>query len=255
MFTAEERRRLRDKLLAIARGDGRIGGAAVTGSGAAGAEDEWSDIDLAFGVTSSASLADVLADWTDLMYRDYGAIHDFDVVSGTWIYRVFLLKSTLQVDLAFAPQSDFGARAPTFSLIFGDAVDLPVAPPHVATNLIGMGWLYALHARSCTERGEVWRAEFMISGLRGQVLALACLRHGLPHLQGKGFDRLPATVRGPIEQALVKTLEPEELWSAFGVAVDALMVETRLVDRALADRIEPALRELARLRHSDTRGG
>jgi len=255
VFTPEDRRRLRDGLLATARADGRISGAAITGSGAAGAEDDWSDIDLAFGVSPGAQITDVLADWTNLMYRDHGAIHDFDVVAGTWTYRVFLLESTLQVDLAFAPQSDFGARGATFRLLFGAAVDLPDAAPPVARNLIGMGWLYALHARSCTERGEVWRAEFMISGVRDQVLALACLRDGLPHLQGRGLDRLPETVTRPIQQALVKTLEPGELWRAFGVAMDALVAETRLVDRSLADRIEPTLRELARPRPSNTRLG
>ena len=255
MFTPEGRLRLRDELLATARSDLRITGAAITGSGAPGAEDDWSDVDLAFGISGSAHLTDVLADWTELMYRDHGAIHDFDVVAGTWIYRVFLLETTLQVDLAFAPESDFGARGPTFRLLFGAAVDLPDAAPPVAKNMIGMGWLYALHARSCAERGELWRSEFMISGVRDQVLALACMRHGLPAAQGRGFDQLPATVTHPLEQALVKTLEPGELWRAFWVAIDVLVAETRLVDQALADRIEPTLRELARPGPSSTRPG
>jgi hypothetical protein len=50
------------------------------------------------------------------------------------------------------------------------------------SELIGMGWLYALHARSSIARGRVWQAEYMISGMRDQVLALACLRHRLPGL-------------------------------------------------------------------------
>jgi hypothetical protein len=248
VFTPEGRRRLRDRLLAAARADERISGAAITGSGAAGIEDAWSDIDLAFGVSNTAQMTDVLRDWTESMYRDHGALHDFDVVAGTWVYRVFLLEDTLQVDLAFAPELDFGARAPTFRLLFGAAADLPDAAPPVAANLIGMGWLYALHARSCTERGELWRAEFMISGVRDQVLALACMRHGLPTSQGRGLDRLPATVTRPLEQALVQTLEAGELWRAFAVAMDGLVGETRLADPALADRIEPALRELAKPR-------
>ena len=34
----------------------------------------------------------------------------------------------------------------------------------------------------------------MISGMRDQVLALACLRHGLPAREGRGMDGLPADV-------------------------------------------------------------
>ncbi len=49
------------------------------------------------------------------MYHDYGAIHHLDVLSGKWIYRVFLLPNSVQVDLAFVPSAEFGARARTCS--------------------------------------------------------------------------------------------------------------------------------------------
>lgn len=54
--------------------------------------------------------------------------------------------------------------------------------------VIGLGWLYALHSRSCIERGKVWQAEYMISAIRDQALALAALRHRLRATQGRGFD-------------------------------------------------------------------
>src|SRR5580700_5239730 len=101
MFTPEERARLRSGLLDYAAGDRRISGAAITGSLAAGREDQWSDIDLAFGVGDAAELPNVLADWTSYMYHRHLALHHLDVRFGEWIYRVFLLPSTLQVDLAF----------------------------------------------------------------------------------------------------------------------------------------------------------
>lgn len=63
----------------------------------------------------------MLADWTVLMYRQHGALHHMDVLSGATVYRAFLLASTLQVDIAFAPEAEFGAIAPTFRLIFGTA--------------------------------------------------------------------------------------------------------------------------------------
>jgi hypothetical protein len=247
--------RLRDELLARARTDVRIRGAAITGSGAAGAEDAWSDVDLAFGVAPNALMADILRDWTELMYRAHGALHDFDVVVGSWTYRVFLLESTLQVDLAFAPASDFGPRGATFRLLFGSAGELLVTAPPVASNLIGMGWLYALHARSCIERSELWRAEYMISGLRDQVLALACLRHSLPTAQGRGFAGLPASVTGPLQEALVRILEGDDLRRAFRVAIDGLLNEARLADPTLASRIGSTLLELARPRPSSPRLG
>jgi predicted nucleotidyltransferase len=49
VYSPDERDRLRDALVAAARRDERIAGAALTGSASVGAADRWSDVDLAFG--------------------------------------------------------------------------------------------------------------------------------------------------------------------------------------------------------------
>ena len=129
MFTTEERESLREALIAAASADERLSGVALTGSAAHGALGRWSDIDLAFGIADPARLRETLGDWTERMHREHGAVHHFDVTRGSWVYRVFLLESTLQVDLAFAPAAEFGALSPTFKLLSGTSVDLPQAPP------------------------------------------------------------------------------------------------------------------------------
>lgn len=244
MFTSDERAALRDTLVAAARADRRIDGAALTGSAAAGAEDRWSDIDLAFGLAEGADQAAVLAGWTASMYAAHGAVAHFDVPRGGTIYRVFLLASTLQVDIAFAPAAEFGAIAPTFRLLFGTARDQPAAAPPEAAGLVGMGWLYALHARSSIERGRGWQALSMIDGLREQVIALACLRHDLPAWQGRGVDRLPAAVTEPLLGSLAGSLDEATLRRAFAVATEALLTEAGHVDPELAARLAAPLRAL-----------
>src|SRR5687768_4752806 len=118
MFTTEEREELRAELIGAARADQRIRGAATSGSASVGNEDRCSDIDLAFGVREESEVEGALADLSARMFDRHGALHHLDVPSGAWIYRVFLLPSTLQVDIALAPASDFGPRAPTFKLVF-----------------------------------------------------------------------------------------------------------------------------------------
>jgi hypothetical protein len=141
--------------------------------------------------------AETIARWTDRMYGEHRAVHHVDIVSENKLYRVFLLTNTLQVDLSFWPSSDFRALGDRFCLLFG------TARPSEAEELIAMGWLYALHARSSIARRRVWQAEYMISGLRDQVLALACLHRGLPVFEGRGMDRLPAEILDSILPALV----------------------------------------------------
>jgi hypothetical protein len=244
MFTPEERARLRSDLIARATGDRRISGVAITGSAAAEREDRWSDIDLAFGVADPDGLQEVLSDWTEQMYGQHLALHHMDVPAGAWIYRVFILPSSLQVDLAFAPAAEFRALAPTFRLVSGEANEPRYLPSPRAADLIGPGWLYALHARTCIARRQLWQAEYMISGVRDQALALACIRHGLPAVHGRGMDQLPRGVTAPLESALVRQLDAAELGRALRAAIHGLLGEIRSVDEELAGRLELTLTRL-----------
>ncbi len=244
MFTPEERARLRFELLEDAARDSRISGAAITGSGAAEQEDRWSDIDLAFGVGDAAELPNVLSDWTARMYVRHSALHHTDVKSGGWIYRVFLLRSSLQVDLAFVSCTDFRALAPTFRLVYGRANEPRYALPPQPPDIIGLGWLYALHARSCIARHKLWQAEYMISAVRDHALALACIRHGLPAAHGRGIDRLPSGVTAQLEESLVRHLDTVELLRAFRVVTDVFLREIQSADSELAGRLQEALTRL-----------
>ncbi|MGI8626815.1 MAG: hypothetical protein ACR2J5_09660 [Geodermatophilaceae bacterium] len=254
MFSPEERVRLRDALVSTAEQDERITGAAETGSAAVGREDRWSDIDLALCVTSDGDLGQVIADWTDRMYEEHGAVHHVDVAWGATVFRVFLLSSTLQVDLAFWPAAEFGAIGPAFRLLFGTANERQARPTPTGAELIGMGWLYALHARSSIARGRVWQAEYMISGLRDHVLALTCLRYGVPASEGRGMDSLPPDVTGAMTGALLSSLDDAELRRAFGVASEALLREVGHVDVGLMDGLAGPVRELAGMGESPSVG-
>ena len=248
MFSPEERDSLREQIVTAARADERITGAAITGSAALGHQDRWSDVDLFFGVRSLDDIAGAMAGMTELMYREHGALHHFDVVAGPATYRVFLMASTLQVDLAFTPASSFGAVTPTFKVLFGDPVEREHYAPPASLSLLDYGWLYALHARSSIERGKVWQAEYMISLVRDQVLAAACVRHGLVWREGRGMDKLPVEERARFAGAIVRSLEAKELRRALAVAIDCLVGEIGVVDAPLAARLEPALRELVATR-------
>ncbi len=245
MFTAEDRQRLRDELVSVARADARISAAALLGSSALGREDRWSDIDLALGLACDADRTLAIADWTDRMYSEHAAVHHMDVTRGETLYRVFLLSSTLQVDVSFWAQAQFGAIGPNFRLLFGTAAKPLAAVAPSPVELVGMGWLYALHARSSIARGRAWQAEYMISAMRDQVLALVCQRHGVPAVQGRGMDDLPPEAKVAIAPGLVRSPDIPELKRAFAAITQALLAEIERTDPGLANRLTKPLRELA----------
>lgn len=84
----------------------------------------------------------------------------------------------------------------------------------------------------------------MISGVRDHVLMLMCLRHGVPHAQGRGLHLLPAATTAAVEPALVQSLDAAELRRAFRASVDVLLAEVAEVDAELAVRLSRTLREL-----------
>jgi hypothetical protein len=241
VFTTAERSGLRSHLLERAAKDQRISGAAITGSAAAEREDAWSDIDLAFGIVDGTDLSSVLSDWTTYMQDTQAALHHVDVKFGAWVYRVFLLSNTLQVDLAFAPASEFRPLATTFRLVFGIANAAADSPPQRQAEIIGLDWLYALHARSAIARERWWQAEYMVSGVRNNAFALACVRCGLPVVHGKGFDQLPAGLKLEFAGALVRKLERGELLLAFRAAVELLVREIADFDKELGLRLKQTL--------------
>ncbi len=77
----------------------------------------------------------------------------------------------------------------------------------------------------------------MIDGIREQVTALACRRHGLPSYEGRGVDDLPEAVLNLLAGTLVAGLDDVQLSSAFQAAVQALMREAELADPDLAGRL------------------
>lgn len=244
VFTEIDRQQIREALLAIATADKRITGVALTGSASRGGEDRWSDIDLAFGIVDGVELDEVVGDWSNQMYEDYGSVHHLDVPVGNSIYRVFFLASTLQVDLAFCPQKEFRASGPAFRLLHGIAAEPIMNSLPTWQQEAGLAWLHALHARSSIERGRIWQAEYMISGIRNHLLMMICLRLNVSPYQGRGLDLLPSESTEKLRHTFVQTLDVAELRRAFMSVTESLLAEIVMFDSELASRLSEPLREL-----------
>jgi len=219
---------VRERVLAIARGDSRVAAGAAVGSLALGGGDRYSDLDLTFGVADGVPIAEVLEDWTHALSVELGAVHLVDLERSPTTYRVFLLADLLQFDLSLTPASQFVPAGPRFRLLFGQTATgvAPRAPtPPVAADLFGWGVVYALHTRACIERGRVWQAEHYGGAVRDHALALACLRLGLPAVQARGYDDLPAEILAAYAATHVDSLEPARLRAALAASVRALLDE------------------------------
>lgn len=239
VFTPKERQHLRDKLIDWARADPDVVGAALVGSATTGREDEWSDIDIAVQVKLGVDPGEVAGRWTARLYGELGAAHHLDVHASGALYRVFLLASSLQVDVSFWPEQQFRATGPGFQLLFGTPKPPSDSPSLNVTHEVGLAWLYALHGRSAIARGKTWQSTVMLDHLRDQLLVLACARHGLSSHHGRAADRLPVSFLNGLARARAASLDRDELVRSLDELLSELEREVEAHDSTLAARLRP----------------
>jgi hypothetical protein len=246
VFTVEQRDALRDHVLQLAEEDHRVVAGAAVGSLALDGGDQFSDLDLTFGIADHTPITEVLDDWTHTLVGDRDAVHLADLQRGPTIYRVFLVPDALQFDLSMTPAAEFRPAGPRFRLLFGDtaAGDYEGSTPPVAHDLFGWGVIYALHARACIERRRVWQAEHYVGAVRDHALSLACLREGLPAVQARGYDDLSPETLARFQDAHITALEPGPLRAALAASVVALMREGAEARLPHADVVAQRLAEL-----------
>jgi hypothetical protein len=236
VFTVEQRDALRERVLRLAEEDDRVVAGAAVGSLAVGDGDRFSDLDLTFGIADHVPVTEVLDAWTTALIEQLGAVPLVDLARGPTLYRVLLLADALQLDLSMTPAAQFRPAGPRFRLLFGETAagrsEVPTPPGQlfipilpVAGELFGWGVIYALHARACIERRRGWQAEHYVGAVRDHALALACLRRGLPAVQARGYDDLPAATLARFEATHVGAVEPGALRAALAAAASALMRE------------------------------
>lgn len=245
MFSATDRATIQAALIARAETDPRVIGAALVGSAARGNQDDWSDIDLALQLADGVDEQHLVDEWTRAIDDEHGLSDTHDVRAAGARYRVFFLSNSLQVDVSFWPHDKFRATEPGFEVLFGTPNPPTEPTPSDTSAMIGMGWLYALHARSSIARGKLWQATSMLDGLRGQVLALMCVRVGLNAWHGREIDRLPAHDLARLEATLIGRLAVDDLDRARIALTRMLLDEVKTTDPDRARRLQPAIDTLA----------
>jgi predicted nucleotidyltransferase len=245
MYSVSERSEILRRLVDRAESDPRIAGAALVGSTARDAEDRWSDIDLVLQLGPAAHEPTVVEDWTRAI-DEFGIADTLDVFSRGTRYRVFFLRSSLQIDLSFWPHDRFRATEPAFRLLFGTP-DAPTPPPTPdADGTIGMGWLHAIHARSAVARGRLWQATMMLDELRNGLTTLMCIRAGLNPWHGREVDQLPSEDLSRLETSRAQRIDAETLDRSRILMTRQFLDEVALHDRDRFERLRTPFAELVR---------
>ncbi len=236
MFTAMQRQDVGNRLIAAAEATGGFSAGAVVGAAAIGSLDPVTGIELIFAAAPDVTIDRLRDGWSELMYRDFGAIHHTADAGGT----VYLLRDLLTASIAIVPAARFGPRpGEPFQQVFGPAGPQAAAPSGTP-ELVGPAWLAALRTRAALHRGDGPSASLALDDLRDALIALAGARTGAPpgYLEPADRDRIRATETGSRDVGSVAR--------AFGVAVQILDVELQAAAPAVADAVAlPLLEEVA----------
>ncbi len=158
------------------------------------------------------------------------------------LYRVFLLASTLQVDMSFWSYDEYGGRGnEPFAVVYGQAPPESAGSTFDPSFALDMGWLYALHARSALARGRVWQALYMINGLREQLVSCLTSRAGLNPVQGRGVDELPATLLLRLQRTIPTVTTEVELRAAYRAELEMLGEDRPELREVLAELLSTSV--------------
>jgi hypothetical protein len=220
---------------------------ALLGSAARQSEDEWSDIDLAVRLAPDAALGPVARDWTEWLASLAEMTDHLDIHAWGALYRVFLCRNGLQIDLSLWPWDKFRpVNGEPMRLVFGDCLQPELAPQGEWAEYAKMAWLYALHAHSAIRRGRALQADLMLTNWRERIMSLAALRHSLNPAQGRGAHLLPDDVQDAIERSRPADLRPDELHRALAQTADLYLAELRHHDLGYADKLAAPMAAMAR---------
>jgi hypothetical protein len=203
--------------------------------------DEWSDLDLTFGLKSGVDTKSVLDEWTALLASEFGVVTHFDLRRGAAIYRVILFQSGLELDLSVVPETEYGALGPNFKLLFGTAIERTSFPEPSTDELIGWCWHHVLHANSAINRERYWQAVFWLNELRNHIFTLKCIRLKLPSVHARGIHQLQGKEVAGFENTLVRSLDAEELRRVLTILRKEFIEEVKEHDPILASELENVL--------------
>ena len=227
---------MRDAIVDRASNDDRITSAALVGSLTTDQADEWSDVDLTFGIEGD-SIDEVATDLTSWLCERHRASVLLDFPVEETLYRVFLLPDSLQLDLSFTPGGRARSAGPRFQQLFGEHV-VTASTPVDPNELAGWAILHCLSSRTCIARGKLWQALHSVNELRDLILNMHCAQADLPVGFGRSFDELPAHILERFDDTLPKTIEPTELARALSANIREL---ERVPDLPLVDAVHEQL--------------
>lgn len=180
--------------------------------------------------------------WTTWLESVETVADTLTIYSSGALYRVFLLSSSMQVDLSLWPHGSLRSTGGAIRPIFG-TVRAPEERHTEPQTYVRMGWLYALHARSAIARDRSWQADMMLAELRNQVIALACHRSGLYPAEGRDAHRLPAELSARLLASRAISLDAHEQARSLRETLDLYREEAEH-HRAISGPLREALSAL-----------
>ena len=253
LYDGEYRSRALDIVTEALRGDDRIAGAVLVGSGATGFRDSYSDVDFAVLVGDEARLEEVYADWWGRLHALLPVIDAFKEPP-RHLYGL-LLDRYMELDISFQCEADLFERKPSWRILFDRRGVIPglmktrekTADDQAAAHDKRMqdSWYYVLHAISSIQRGQPLRASFFIGFLRDEATLMAGLNRKLNTSLRNYFaetDKLPEEVKKRIADAFPASMEPTEQLRALRAVVDLYYDEAERTDKELGVERVPRLR-------------
>jgi len=264
LFSPEDRDKILNRILTILQADNRIAGVLVVGSGAAGFEDIYSDIDLCVVMELEKDVLSAFQEWGARIREMFPVFNYVESIRGANVYLwILLLDNFLEIDICFLCSSDLSARRERWKIAFDRSGKLEGIMRSSWENRpepdIQSAYIYRVNsicyyitwAVVAVKRGLPWRALHELEQIRNQTVELRGLREGLETKHFRQVDKMSEEFLADIQQTLVLSTNAADIMDAVKVATKCFFREARSLDKMLglnaASKLELKMREYLEL--------
>jgi predicted nucleotidyltransferase len=224
------------------KGDKRVIGAILVGSGAIGFNDRYSDLDIAILINDETQIEKIYTDWWETVPKLFPVIEAFKEPPKHVLG--FLLDRFLELDISFQGKTELFERRPNWKILFDRKGVIPglmvkrTKPPtdEQASQEKRMrdSWYYITHAIISIQRNQLFKALFFIQYLRDETILMAGLSRGMATSTlsyNRETDLLPLDVKTKLIDTYPNRIESTELLRVLKSVVGVYHEQAEIVDK------------------------
>lgn len=248
LFSQRRRLDVLDKLITFFGADHTIEGLVLVGSSTGEDMDQYSGLDLLVVVANGAVFPSVYRKWRNRLREILPLAYEFEGERG--VDRAsysMMLEDYLEINLYFSALKTLVATSKPWKILYdrtpAEDIQLTLEASFHTENIVGHArryqdmlmsiWYPVIKCVAAINRGEMWRATYMLEQIRQQTIELASMNHGIDIRNYSEVDQLPEMLLVQLRHTLPTNITTEAIRRALQATVELFFAQAKVFEEEM----------------------